>query len=252
MGPGIEYPLLTDREPNEILVHNELMDCPYIDGEIARLPIRAPTRSLTREELDSRLCRGDRRHGTALYTPECPNCRACEAIRLNLADYRPNKTHRRIFRKGGKVLRVTSGSLVANQSRVDLYNKHLYGRGLLCLDEEPLTLSRYRNFILTNMIPSFEIRLFLGDSLVGVAITDCGATALSAHYTFYDPDYAHLSLGTYAILQQVQIAEWLSMQYVYLGLYVEKSVHMRYKARFHPHERLVGGDWRRFDGSGAD
>ncbi len=94
---------------------------------------------------------------------------------------------------------------------------------------------------------SFEIRLWLGEALVGVAITDEGKESLSAHYTFFDPDYPHLSLGTYAILQQIRYGQVNHKRYLYLGLFVGDNAHMRYKARFLPHERRVMGEWKRFD-----
>jgi arginine-tRNA-protein transferase len=37
------------------------------------------------------------------------------------------------------------------------------------------------------------------------------------------------------------------LRYLYLGLYVADCRHLAYKARFLPHERLVNGEWRRFD-----
>ena len=37
------------------------------------------------------------------------------------------------------------------------------------------------------------------------------------------------------------------LRYLYLGLYVADCRHLAYKARFLPHERLIQGEWRRFD-----
>ncbi len=247
MFPRTENDILTDREPHEIVIHDDTLDCPYIDGQVARMPVRLPVRALQPQEFDRRLARGDRRHGVALYAPDCPNCRACEAIRLDLHEFQPGKTHRRILRRGDQTLRVDTGPPLLSQSRVDLYEKHLHGRGLAKADHSDMTLPRYRSFVVDRFCDSFEIRLWLGSNLVGVAITDCGTTALSAHYTFFDPDYPHLSLGTYAILQQVRIARQRAMRYLYLGLFIGQNVHMRYKARFLPHERRIGGAWKRFD-----
>jgi arginine-tRNA-protein transferase len=36
------------------------------------------------------------------------------------------------------------------------------------------------------------------------------------------------------------------LRYLYLGLYIAESLHMRYKARFVPHQRLLDGKWLEF------
>ena len=82
---------------------------------------------------------------------------------------------------------------------------------------------------------------------VGVAITDHAAGALSAVYSFYDPDYGWLSPGVYSILMQVSLCRRWGLRYLYLGLYVGGCRAMRYKASYLPHERLIDGAWRRFD-----
>jgi arginine-tRNA-protein transferase len=70
---------------------------------------------------------------------------------------------------------------------------------------------------------------------------------LSAVYTYFDPQFEKLSLGTYAILKQMQLAENTGRKYVYLGLYVAENQHLNYKARFTPQERLIDGRWVTFE-----
>ena len=67
-----------------------------------------------------------------------------------------------------------------------------------------------------------------------------------AVYCYYDPDYERLGLGTYSILKQIELCRSFELSYLYLGLFIDDCDRMRYKARFLPHERLVGGRWRRF------
>ena len=64
--PGTDNALLTDRSPAEVMIHDDLCDCPYIDGQIARMPLRLPIRPLEPHEFDERLAQGDRRHGVSL------------------------------------------------------------------------------------------------------------------------------------------------------------------------------------------
>ena len=70
---------------------------------------------------------------------------------------------------------------------------------------------------------------------------------MSAVYTFYDPELTAASIGTYSVLKQVEFCAKHNLQYLYLGYYVANSPHMKYKSRFVPNERLIGGKWVRFD-----
>jgi arginine-tRNA-protein transferase len=94
---------------------------------------------------------------------------------------------------------------------------------------------------------TFELSYFVDSTLVGVAICDRSNDAVSAVYCCYDPDFSELSIGTYSILKQLQLcAEW-ELSHLYLGLYISGCESMEYKARFLPHERLIEGQWLRFE-----
>ena len=246
MHPNDSIPILTDHEPAELLVHDDLAPCPYMDGRQARLPLRMPIRSLEPAEFDLRLADGDRRHGRMLYRPTCPDCSHCEAIRLEVNDFRLHKTHRRVLRQGDLHLRLEVSTPRASRARVALYDKHLTVRKLRSGTDDTMTLGRYRQFLADSCCDTVEITYWDGDTLVGVAIADRGEQSLSAHYCFYDPDRKGWSLGTYSILKQLELCRQWNLRYLYLGLYVAGNPHMRYKGSFLPHERLIDGAWRLF------
>ncbi len=227
-------------------MYDALHPCPYLEGRQARLPMRLPTRVLAPEELDQRLAEGDRRHGPFLYRPACPGCQACEAIRIDVTDFTYSTTHRRILRKGDATFEVEVGAPIADEERLALYDKHKRERDLVSGSGEGLDLKGYEGFLVDRCVRSFELRYRHEGKLVAVAVTDQGADALSAVYCLWDPDFARLSLGTYSILKQIELCRAREMRHLYLGLYVANNAHMRYKARFLPHERLVDGEWRRF------
>ncbi|MCZ7682899.1 MAG: arginyltransferase [Sandaracinaceae bacterium] len=243
-------PRWTGRRPRELVVYDALHPCPYIEGRQARLPMRLPTRALAPEELDARLDEGDRRHGPFLYRPSCPGCRACEAIRIDVADFRMTASHRRVLRKGDAALAVELGDPVADEERLRLYDKHKRERDLVSGSGEPLDLKGYEGFLVDRCVRSFELRYRLEGSLVGVAVTDRGQSSLSAVYCLWDPSCSKLSLGTYSILKQIELCRQWGLRHLYLGLFIEENDHMRYKARFVPHERLIEGRWTRFDRAG--
>ncbi len=233
-------------DPPELLVHDELMPCPYVLGRDARLPLRLPLVRLSRAQLDQRLRQGERRQGRLLYRTQCPNCTACEAIRIPVRDYRPSKTERRVERRGQRIIETKLGVVAADEQRATLYNLHKLGRGL-GNDGDPLTQSGYAAVLADTSCESFELRYYVQDTLIGVAIVDRAENALSAVYCYYDPAYGYLSPGVYSILYQLELCRRWGLDYLYLGLTIDACKAMAYKRRYVPHERLVDGQWSRVE-----
>ena len=141
---------------------------------------------------------------------------------------------------------VELGPIVVDDRRVALYRAHELGRGLDHSGRPPIDALEYESFFAHSCVEGFELRYLVGGELCGVAITDRGARSLSAVYTFWNPAYAALSLGTYSILTQIALARSWELDWVYLGLAVQENLSMAYKLAFMPHERRVGGTWQRF------
>jgi arginyl-tRNA--protein-N-Asp/Glu arginylyltransferase len=232
-------------QPHEIVVFDALHPCSYLPGRTARLPYRHPVEKLTPEQFDARLAAGDRRSGIFLYRPQCPACRACQSIRLEIASFRPAATQRRMQRRGDELLSVRIGRPVVDEQRVRLFNLHREERGLVSGDE-PIDLQAYAEFLTDTCCDTLELSYWHEGRLVAVAIADAGHDSLSAVYCFYDPAFRLLSLGTYSILRQVEMCRETKRRYLYLGLFIAESPHMSYKARFRPHQRLIDGVWTEF------
>lgn len=230
----------------EIVVADGFQPCSYLPGRVARLPYRHPVRQLTPDEFDERLAAGDRRTGLLLYRTLCPQCRSCEPIRLDLTTFRPNATQRREERRGDSLLTVRIGPPTVDSQRVRLFNLHRRVRGL-DRDDSAIDREGYNGFLVQSCVETQELSYWHENRLVAVAIVDAGRTSLSAVYCFYDPNFTAVSLGTYSVLREVQLCRETGRRYLYLGFYVRESPHMSYKARFHPHQRLVGGEWREFE-----
>lgn len=233
-------------DTRERLVDDALIRCPYLRHQIARLPLRLPVRPLSGDALARRLRAGDRRQGVFLYRPTCPSCHACEAIRIEVESFAPNKTQRRIFRRGEARLRTQLARPTITPEKVALYNRHKVERGLR-IGDEPTGAAAYQQFLVDSCTDTIELTYRMEGTLVGVAIADRAADALSAVYCYYDPAAASLSPGVYSILKQLALCRTWGLRYLYLGLYIADCPAMAYKARYLPHERLVGGVWRRFD-----
>ena len=67
-------------------------------------------------------------------------------------------------------------------------------------------------------------------ALLAVALTDVLSDGLSMVYSFFDPDEAARSLGTFMILDHIERAKRMGLPYVYLGYWVRGSRKMDYKA----------------------
>ena len=101
----------------------------------------------------------------------------------------------------------------------------------------------YRQFMLCDWSRSRFIEFRIDEKLVAVAVTDLVDDGASAFYTFFDPDYAARSLGTYAILQQIALMKRQRKPFLYLGYWVENSQKMRYKSDFSALEGFNGVTW---------
>jgi len=83
--------------------------------------------------------------------------------------------------------------------------------------------------------------------LLAVSLTDVLGDGLSMVYSFFEPDEAGRSLGTFMVLDHIARARRMGLSYVYLGYWVRGSGKMDYKSRFLPQERLSPDGWMRVE-----
>src|SRR5262249_42398668 len=83
--------------------------------------------------------------------------------------------------------------------------------------------------------------------LVAIALTDVLGDGLSMVYSFFEPDEAARSLGTYMVLDHIARARTMGLAYVYLGYWVRGSRKMDCKTGFRPREGLMPDGWTRLE-----
>ena len=170
----------------------------------------------------------------------------------------PSRSQRRAFKLGERELEFEWNSPIVDQQRVDLFNRHRRGRDL-DHGNPPASAADYQSFLLNASCEVVEMGLWYQERLVAVSITDLGEHCLSAVYCCFDPEYSWLGLGTYAILQQIELGKKLrsisvesgavsaeTPYWVYLGLFVEQNCHLNYKAKFLPNQRRINDTWQSF------
>ena len=110
-------------------------------------------------------------------------------------------------------------------------------------DMYPPTPRQYREFLTSEWANTIFLEFRRSDRLLALAVTDILANGLSAVYTFYDPLETYRSLGTFAILWQINEAKRRQLPYLFLGYWVRQAERMRYKTQFRPLELLIEGEW---------
>jgi arginyl-tRNA--protein-N-Asp/Glu arginylyltransferase len=227
-------------------VVDESSVCPYLDERTARMPLEVPHSHVDGPQLDYLLNLGYRRSGWFYYRTACPGCQACEPLRVDALQFNPSRSLRRVLKRGNDQLRVDIGKPQCDPVRLQLFNQHRIERRM-SRGEAPASAEDYTAFLVSSWNDTQEICYWLGDRLAAVAIVDVGRASLSAVYCYFDPELDYLSLGTYSILTQIRLAQANDMHWVYLGMYVGANSHLRYKARYFPHERFQAGSWRRYE-----
>ena len=226
--------------------------CPYLHGRAERKLFTALSGDGA-VVLNNALSRqGFRRSQNVLYRPSCESCVACMSARIRCADFRPSRTQARIARRNADLVRQTT-SAWATEEQYQLFRTYLDARhadgGMADMDVFEFAAMIEETPVRTRII---EYRLGEGadpaegdpGQLVGVCLTDVLDDGLSLVYSFYDPRLSPRSLGTFVILDHVEIARGAGLPFVYLGYWVPGSRKMAYKARFGALEIYKGGAWQ--------
>lgn len=218
--------------------------CSYLEGRKAVSVFADPKAVLSTPLYDQLAPMGFRRSGNDLYRPACPGCAACVPVRVPLP-YRRGRNQQRIWRRNADLsCRILEPGF--RQDHFDLYQRYLQARhaggGM-----EQSTPEQYLDFLTSYWSRTRFIEFREGAGVVAVAVTDYLTHALSAVYTFFEPTLEPRSLGTYAILYQLHLAQKSGLAHLYLGYWIEECAKMRYKSRFRPFEALHDGRWRRIE-----
>ena len=226
------------------LFHTGEHACGYWPDRTARDLVLDPVDPRLAQFYPRALSWGFRRSGDLVYRPHCRGCHACVAVRIPVAAFKPDRSQRRCLARNADVeARVLPAE--HGDERLALYRRYLAARhpGGGMDDHGKL---EFGQFLIGSWSQGRFLELRVGGRLVAVAVTDVGEDALSAVYTFYDPDESARGLGTLAILRQLEWARRDGRRHLYLGYWIPGHDKMDYKRRFQPMERFDGRGWRPF------
>jgi arginyl-tRNA--protein-N-Asp/Glu arginylyltransferase len=221
--------------------------CSYLRDQTWRLEYEM-VQDLTGEEYMRRMLAGWRRFGAMLFRPRCPACTQCRALRVDVANFKPNRSQRRAGNRNKDDVTLKIGLPSVSRAKLNMYDRyHAFKVEERGWPEHPAKdAESYRESFVFNPEFTEEWTYHLGGKLIGVGYVDRLAGGLSAIYFFHDPEYCDRSLGTWNVLSLLDRAAELGLPYLYLGYYVAGCRSMQYKARFAPNEVLLPtGQWQR-------
>lgn len=218
--------------------------CGYWPERTARDLVLDPSDERLPELYPLALRSGFRRSGDIVYRPHCRGCHACVPVRIDVAAFAPDRSQRRCLARNADVdARIVPAQ--RSDEHLALYRRYLGARhrggGM---DEHGAV--EFDQFLVGSWSQGrfLELRERGTHRLLAVAVTDlAGDNALSAVYTFFDPDEAKRSLGTLAILSQLEWARRDARAHLYLGYWIDGHRKMDYKRRFAAIETFDGREW---------
>jgi leucyl-tRNA---protein transferase len=235
---------MTTVVPLRLLLGTE-QPCGYLPRRLSRSAFVAPHLQLDGNLYGALLEQGFRRSGDYAYRPACAGCAACVPVRLRVTDFAPTRSQRRCLHRNAGLAWQRETAL--DDEHFALYRRYLLARhpfGGMDADDT----KAFREF-LGSRWGITEFWAFREQGVLRiVAVVDVLPQGLSAVYTFFDPDLRQRSLGSFAILQQIQECRRLGHDHLYLGYWVDGSATMDYKRHFRPLEAFNGRHWRPLDG----
>lgn len=185
---------------------------------------------------------GFRRSGSVYYVPRCEGCSACVSLRVRVDEFAPSRRFRRVLRRNGD---LATKAVAPDDEPIEhfaLYQRYIRERhpgGSM----DPPSPADYMQLAHPVGVETVALDIRQGGRLVASAVTDVLDHGLAAVYTYFDPAMADRSLGSFAILEQIEECRRRGLPYLYLGYWIEELDKMRYKADFRPAEVLINGNW---------
>ena len=225
--------------PSE-LIHGLAHPCSYLPGRRAASDCFVASQ-LAPGTYQALMDRNFRRSGPIVYRAACAGCQECQAIRVPVAEFEPDRSQRRCWRRNQDIA-VQIGPPVPTPEKHQLYRNYVRQRH----DRE--TGGSWPDFcasLYESPVHTVELVYRLAGCLVAVGIVDVEPQAVSTVYCYFDAELPERSLGVFNVLWTIDWCRRERKEYVYLGYFIRDCNKMNYKAKYQPCELLgPDGRWR--------
>ncbi len=235
----------------QVLEPGEPCACPYLKDRVARFSAVLPS-PLSAGLYHSLMDLNFRRVGRVFYRTSCEGCSECRMIRVPVAGFRPSRAQARCTRRN-QDLEIEIGPPTPSKEKHRLYSRYLDARHDGQMDGSE---QEFHDFLYSSPLRGVEVVARLEGRIASVGVADVEPKAISAVYSYFDPDLKRRSLGVLSILKLIEECVRRRKPYLYLGFFVSGARTMRYKSAYRPCEVLgADGAWRRLEpgeGSGRE
>lgn len=222
--------------------------CSYLPDHEERLLIAVDPRLQNNHSYSLLMTEGFRRSGDQAYRPHCPQCNACQSVRVVVDQFSPSKSQKRSLKRNAGLIISTSDHL--KEDYYPLYENYIN----TCHQDGsmfPANYQQFETFLSSKLTTQLFIETWLEQDnkkqLLCVAVSDILINGLSAVYTFYHPDYKANGLGVFSILTQINYCKSHNLPYLYLGYQINDCQKMNYKNRYFPYEKYIAHQWLRVE-----
>ncbi|NQY50394.1 MAG: arginyltransferase, partial [Colwellia sp.] len=199
---------------------SKIFPCNYLPDKEERLLIAVDERLANSESYGWLMTQGFRRSGEQSYRPHCPNCNACQSIRVLSNDFTPSKSQKRSRKRNSHFIIKQSSRLKDSYYPLfEAYINTFHQDGSMY----PASFKQFQSFLSCNLTkqlfietwaPANEQNGLKEETLVCVAVTDVLSNGLSAVYTFYHPEFKANGLGVFSILTKLSFCQQRSLPYL--------------------------------------
>lgn len=216
-------------------------DCGYLPDRTATNLVPDPKINMNMTVYSQLIALGYRRSGQYTYRPHCKDCAACVPCRILVNQFKARRNQKRCYARNADLQTSAQIAHYSNE-HFDLYQRYINSRHADGDMVDP-TPEDFRNFLYSDWSDTFFLESRLNDKLISVAVYDQVADGLSAVYSFFDPEHAQRSLGTFNILSLIKKTQILRRRFVYMGYLIKDCKKMQYKTNFQPLQYFVNNMW---------